>query len=143
YEGVYGGYPEDWQGETRHCVAVDCENRVWCSGGMGVVCFDGAEWRMYEVSDGLAPAPVRDLCADAAGRLWIAYGLSARADEGCSEDEPGWGVTVFDGGKWRTYTSDDGLLDNVVLALTGDHEGKVWALPRPGLNVFDGQKWIG
>ncbi len=52
--------------------------------------------------------------------------------------DPGEG----DAGKWRTFTTKDGLGDDAVYALAADTRGRVWVGHlRNGVSVFDGTVW--
>ncbi len=42
---------------------------------------------------------------------------------------------------WTVYTTDDGLADNFVQAITADKEGNLWFGTKGGISVFDGTKW--
>jgi ligand-binding sensor domain-containing protein len=43
---------------------------------------------------------------------------------------------------WTVYTSDDGLVDDFVQAITGDKEGNIWFGTQAGISVFNGSSWI-
>jgi len=43
---------------------------------------------------------------------------------------------------WTVYTTDDGLVDNYVQAITGDDAGKLWLGTKAGISVFNGTSWI-
>lgn len=43
---------------------------------------------------------------------------------------------------WTVYTTDDGLVNNFVQAITGDKKGNLWfGTKGGGISVFDGSKW--
>jgi ligand-binding sensor domain-containing protein len=46
------------------------------------------------------------------------------------------GVSWFDGARWRTYTTRDGLIDNFVYAIAVDDEGNKWFGTRVGISRF-------
>lgn len=43
---------------------------------------------------------------------------------------------------WTVFTSDDGLVDDFVQAITGDMKGNIWFGTPAGISVFDGASWI-
>lgn len=43
---------------------------------------------------------------------------------------------------WTVYTSDDGLIDDVVQAITSDKDGNIWFGTKAGISVFDGSSWV-
>jgi ligand-binding sensor domain-containing protein len=66
---------------------------------------------------------------DHSGNVWI----------GTSQD----GVCKFDGENWTTYdTSNSGLADDSINAITIDHSGNVWiGTSIDGVSKFDGATW--
>jgi ligand-binding sensor domain-containing protein len=43
---------------------------------------------------------------------------------------------------WTVYTTDDGLVNDFVQAITGDMNGRIWFGTKAGVSVFDGSTWI-
>ena len=43
---------------------------------------------------------------------------------------------------WTIYTTDDGLVDDFVQAITGDRAGNIWFGTKGGISVFNGSTWI-
>ena len=54
----------------------------------------------------------------------------------------GGGVTKYDGKKYTTYTSKDGLPDDYVQSILEDADGNLWFGAGTGLARFDGKKFI-
>jgi sugar lactone lactonase YvrE len=50
-------------------------------------------------------------------------------------------VSRFDGRNWTTYTAEDGLADNRVMAVVVDGKGALWFGTSGGVSRFDGQTW--
>ncbi|MEI6048485.1 MAG: two-component regulator propeller domain-containing protein [Bacteroidota bacterium] len=42
---------------------------------------------------------------------------------------------------WTVFTTDDGLVDNFVQAITADKKGNFWFGTRGGVSVFNGSEW--
>ncbi len=51
------------------------------------------------------------------------------------------GLSHFDGKSWRTYTTEDGLVDDWVYAMDQDKDGTLWLGTEGGISVFDGHTW--
>ena len=43
--------------------------------------------------------------------------------------------------KWTVYSSDEGLVNNYVQAITDDQDGNIWFGTQEGISVFDGSKF--
>ena len=43
---------------------------------------------------------------------------------------------------WTVYTTDDGLVDNFVQAISGDEKGDIWFGTKAGISVFTDSSWI-
>ena len=114
----------------------DKNGNMWAScWSQGVDRFDGSTWTNLKMTGtGLGGNIVNAMIEDKKGNLWF----------GCSEDEwfgePG-GVSQFDGNEWQHYTTEDGLINNRVLALEVDLSGRIWVGTRIGVSVFDGTNW--
>ncbi len=68
----------------------------------------------YDTKDGLAASNVYDMCQDKDGYIWFATEF---------------GVSRFDGKRFKTFTTADGLNDNEVLKIAADSKGRVWMTP--------------
>jgi ligand-binding sensor domain-containing protein len=68
----------------------------------------------YDTKDGLAGSTVYRICQDKKGYLWFA------TDNG---------VSMFDGKKFRNFTTENGLTDNDILFIEPDSKGRVWMSP--------------
>jgi ligand-binding sensor domain-containing protein len=53
----------------------------------------------------------------------------------------GGGATQFDGEKWTTYTTTDGLAGNWVYVITVAPDGTLWFGTDGGASHFDGDSW--
>jgi ligand-binding sensor domain-containing protein len=42
---------------------------------------------------------------------------------------------------WSVYTTDEGLIDNFVQAITADKDRNLWFGTKNGISVFDGSDW--
>ena len=81
----------------------------------------------YTHRDGLAGDSVYSIYRGADGAMWFGT-LNA-------------GVSRFQGGKWRTFNTQDGLPSNTILAITGNLDGDVFVGTRNGLAEFKSGSW--
>jgi diguanylate cyclase (GGDEF)-like protein len=91
------------------------DGRLWVGtdkGGLLAGSLIGGRWRFTraEIPKGGAQETFRDLCLDAAGRLWAA------GDQG---------LAILDGGRWHRFTKADGLRDDNVTFLSPARDGAV------------------
>lgn len=75
----------------------------------------------YDTKDGLAGSTVYGLTQDKDGFLWFATDF---------------GISRFDGKRFKNFTTDDGLPDNEVLNVSADLFGRVWIMPFNGQNCY-------
>ncbi|MFQ6041580.1 MAG: two-component regulator propeller domain-containing protein, partial [Candidatus Poribacteria bacterium] len=82
--------------------------------------------RTYDVTDGL-PAGVDAMLQDRHGYLWL--GTNA-------------GLCRYDGTKFITYTTADGLVGNFIVAICEDHRGRLWiGTAQDGISCYDGKEF--
>ena len=71
--------------------------------------------------NGLVQSQVKDIIQDESGYLWIAtYG----------------GVCRFDGDKFVSWKTTDGLLSNEVTCISDRKNGEIWVGTRAGINII-------
>jgi len=124
-------YTPEPRGAYYHSVAADATGHVWTApcgkyvgyGAGPLVEFDGYHWRDWSAEVGFC---VTDIAVDGEGHMWF-----ATID----------GVTEFDGTTWRTYTEDDGLVNNIVYDIFIDAANHKWFGTYDGLSRFDGNTW--
>jgi len=85
--------------------------------------------RTYEETDGLLNTAVNGVAQDDAGRMWF----TSRG-----------GITVYDGARWATYTTSNGLSALSAFQIRRDGRGAMWVIgqnPAWVLMRFDGSAW--
>ncbi len=144
-----GGAPD-----STVSAGVASDGQVWFGTGNGLYRFNGSEWVRFSTADGLPDSAITALAFDEDGRLWIATpkGICRYDDKGLVrlpekdwlisgsiediiEDENGvmwfgtWtgGLSRFDGTRWRTYNTSDGLDCDGVRLLDIDRSGNLLA----------------
>ncbi|OGG57270.1 MAG: hypothetical protein A3F84_12085, partial [Candidatus Handelsmanbacteria bacterium RIFCSPLOWO2_12_FULL_64_10] len=83
-------------------------------------------WTAFDRGSGLA-GPVRDIFEDRDGNIWFA------TDNGAQR---------YDGLRWTTYTTKDGLAHNQVRTVMQTRDGAIWfGTSDGGISRFDGKTW--
>jgi len=82
-------------------------------------------WTEFDRNDGLVGLTL-NLYGDRDGNIWIA------TDQG---------VQRYDGYRWRTFTTEDGLAHNHVQTVYQTRDGAMWFGTLEGINRFDGKTW--
>jgi ligand-binding sensor domain-containing protein/signal transduction histidine kinase len=151
------------------CFLQTRDGALWIGTNGGLSRFEKGSFTNYTPAHGLPHAVVRALHEDRAGVLWIAThggGLSSfeggrfthhtrppelRADEVIRALLPTpegglWlgtsrGLKRLDRGKVQSYTQQDGLSDDDVVALHYDRDGQLWIGTRLGLSRFHGGRF--
>ena len=91
---------------------VDSNDVVWAgTWGGGLSRFDGENWKIYTVDDGLPGNHVFMLHQDDQGKLWIGTNN---------------GLARMDESGFTTFTTSDGLFSNRVFAMTTSDDGSRW-----------------
>jgi|GEM_PF-7027665 len=101
---------------------------IWLASYEGLVRFDGVAFRAFGEGDipGVHRASFRRLAVDRGGALWAA-----------GETD---GVVRWANGRWRVFTTRDGLSSDRVTALLPDPDGSVWVGTRAGISHIVGDR---
>jgi diguanylate cyclase (GGDEF)-like protein len=101
---------------------------LWLASFEGLVRFDGVAFRSFAEADipGLARASFRRLAVDRRGALWAA-------------SETG-GVVRWADGRWKVFTTRDGLSSDRVTSLLPDPDGSLWVGTRAGISRIAGDR---
>ena len=112
------GLPQD----TIRTVAQTTDGYLWIGTDEGLARFDGYEFTTFnKIHGGLPANSITALAAAADGSLWVGT--------------PN-GLAVYRDGRFRTYTTRDGLADNSITNLTIDHAGVLWIVAGISLSRF-------
>jgi len=107
------------------CSLQDSKGYIWFGTTGGLARFDGADFVVYTVENGLVDNVVRSLFEDN-GILWIAtYN----------------GISKFDGKYFKNYTAKDGLGRGVVRSVAKFKGSMYFSTSEGGLSKFDGRKF--
>ncbi len=147
--------------EWVYGIGIDSRQQVWFATEGGVSMFDGQRWREWTHKDGLGAPNESNL------PISLNTGLGTRARHDLNVDSDGqatynpnyvfsilvdkkdhvwagtWGggVSRFDGEQWHNYSTNDGLVGNVVYSIAEGREGSLWFGTNKGLSRFDGTRW--
>ena len=121
-----GGSFQAGQAYGGHGILDDRDGHLWMRTDLGLHRFDGAGWRLFAPSNGLAGLPVHDMIEDREGNLWVSTPA---------------GLGRYDGSNWRTFTSADGLGSDEVLGLLQDRQGTLWCGTQNGLSRYLSGAW--
>lgn len=149
-------------------ILVDSEDRVYVATDGGLSIFEAGRFRNYTTQDGLPNGILKALRQDYQGQIWIGtFGGGAvrfdgkhftrySSDNGLINDRISslwedrsrriWfgtdaGVTVLEGGVFRSFTRQDGLGAGKVGAIAEDSKGVMWFGTDSGLSRFDGRSF--
>lgn len=94
-------------------VAVAPDGTIWIASSQGVVAFDGNTFTVHNTTShpGLASNDVQSIAVTSDGMVW------AGTD---------FGVSVLDGGSYTTFTTADGMGDDVVKNVKEAPNGDIW-----------------
>lgn len=110
--------------QDPHCLLVDRQKRIWIGAGNDfLLCRDGEQWRRYRVPHHSLRSYVTTLAEEPDGTIW-----AGSAGEGLFQ------VTA---GRLAAVTADNGIADNMIMALDVDNEGKLWVSTESGLNRLE------
>ncbi|MGB5538861.1 MAG: two-component regulator propeller domain-containing protein [Gammaproteobacteria bacterium] len=155
-------YVSELVNEWVYAIDIDSQDRVWFGTEGGISLFDGKDWRHWTHADGLGaentgnhPASPNtglgtrsrhDLGVLLAGKETYNpnYVFSLVVDDSDRVWAGTWGggVGVYDGNRWRNYTTSDGLAGNIVYSIAIAIDGVYWFGTNHGLSRYDGQTWI-
>jgi diguanylate cyclase (GGDEF)-like protein len=110
-------------------VLVDSRGVVWIASSRGLARFDGINWRVLTVRDGLESVDL-GVVSEAQGSIWIGY-------------RDALGMTRLRGDALIAshITVQDGLHSNQIYAIKPDQKGRLWVTTDAGIDVLEADKW--
>jgi signal transduction histidine kinase/ligand-binding sensor domain-containing protein len=104
-------------------LTTDAHDTLWlCTALKGVMTWNGKAMSRFEEHADLVNKACQSIFTDSQGRVWIGL-LSA-------------GAAVYDAGKFRYFSSREGLPRGTVLAITEDKKGGIWLSTSTGVSRF-------
>ncbi len=94
---------------------------LWIATYEGLARFDGIEFDIYNTTNtpALRTSGIWEIFQDKKNRIWFGTNNG--------------GLTCLENGKFKTYTTDDGLPSNTITKMTEDKEGFLWIGTKNGL----------
>jgi ligand-binding sensor domain-containing protein len=154
-----GGLPNDWV----YGVVVDPKGNIWLGTEGGLALYDGTTWKHWDHQNGLGAAyeKVKDALSKAIdpatkskhhalqkqeqglGKVQAPYNpnyvvsmlLDSRGRIWCGTW--GGGLSVFKNGKFKTYTTAEGLVGNYISMIVEAPDGTLWAGGSNGLSRLE------
>ena len=120
-------------GNRIQALATDAGGSLWAATEAGVQRLDGSDANstspeLFTAEDvGMAAADVRVLHPGGDNGMWVGGA---------------GGASFFDGSNWQTLTARDGLVGNVVQAVTVDGEGRTWFGTDAGISIWNGSSFF-
>lgn len=110
-------------------VLVDDRGLVWVASSRGLARFDGKDWKIFAVRDGLESLDL-GVVSQAQGSIWIGY-------------RDALGMTRLQGANLTPshLTVQDGLHSNQVYAIKSDQKGRLWVSTDAGMDVLETGRW--
>ncbi|MEH6472264.1 MAG: two-component regulator propeller domain-containing protein [Halopseudomonas sp.] len=154
-------YVAELVNEWVYGIGRDSKGNIWFGTEGGVTRFDGNEWTSWTHKDGMGAENAQqlpfstntglgtrnrhDLGILAGGEATYNpnYVFSVLVDEQDRVFVGTWGagVSIYEAGKWRNLTTQDGLAGNVVYSIARDQIGNYWFGTNGGVSRFDGETW--
>lgn len=130
--------------ETVQCMAFDSNNRLWCGTfGSGLFCFDGTRWNNYTTSNSSLPSNyVGAIAVDNNNVVWLNCRDNQYPDK--YGVEYGFGLTLFDGNTWTTYSRNNSPLpSDCFYDVQVDADNRLWIATAGdvGLVCYDETEW--
>ncbi len=98
------------------------DGSVWAGTQSGLTRMVGGKFITYKKADGLANDNIYDLYEDAQQNLWIATG--------------GGGLNVWKAGRFKNFTTKDGLAQNFITSIRGGKDGTIYIGTTGGLTKY-------
>jgi ligand-binding sensor domain-containing protein len=121
YESMWAHMPSD----TIHGSLIEENGWQWFGTDMGLGFHQDTEtkagWTFFTLDSGMADDFVEVIVRDRDGLLWI--GTHA-------------GASLYDGIRWRNYSTADGLAGDVVFDIAVDLDGSLWFATNRGVSLF-------
>ncbi|MDD4876795.1 MAG: two-component regulator propeller domain-containing protein [Dehalococcoidales bacterium] len=126
---------------------ADSKGGVWVSAYWGVSYYDGTQWQAFTnvppdtlVTGGKNPNnPEATLIEDVELSAVDVIFIDSRGDVWFNNRHNG--VTRFNGENWELFSTEDGLAEGGVSAITEDKDGNLWFGSMKGITCFDGSQF--
>jgi ligand-binding sensor domain-containing protein/signal transduction histidine kinase/DNA-binding response OmpR family regulator len=139
YQNTFHNYPYNWAKGVRY-LCEDNRGNMWVATSYGLLAFnvngnidEKCRFVAYQKKPGdpgsLSNNSVQHIYLDRRGQLWVGT-FGGGLDKVCLTNGDITRAT------FKSYTVANGLLNDVVLSITGDHDGNLWIATAGGLSKF-------
>jgi sugar lactone lactonase YvrE len=135
------------RGEGITAIAVSPDEAIWVATWDAVFRYENKRWvKISSPLEGGDLPNVSSIAVSVDGTAWFgfSYGASDHNSQ-CGERYDATeeqGVYRYDGKTWTHFTTEDGLIDNKICAVTLDSSGNMWfGSFDKGVSRFDGETW--
>ena len=91
-------------------------------------------YKKYTTADGLPYPSIQSITLGPDGALWLGAGNPMSRSSG-------GGVIRYESGRFKAYTTEEGLLDDWVSGVAFDSAGRMWCSVFGGVSCYDGTFW--
>jgi ligand-binding sensor domain-containing protein len=125
---THWGVNEGLLHSSASSILEDKAGRLWVGNAKGLDLFQDGKFIHYSTEQGLASGRVWAIHEDRQANLWIG-----------SAEGMAWnpvnrgGLSLFKDGKFKVYSTQNGLPHNAVISLAEDQEGNLWIATSGGL----------
>lgn len=147
--GIYDGH--EWKDlglmqQTINAVTVAPDGTIWVATENNIFLYVNEIWESVTPPwAGKDFASVSSIAVAEDGTAWFGFSFGAGDFGKCGlrmDYAKERGVYRYDGKTWTHFTSDDGLVDDKICAITFDLRGNVWfGSFDKGVSSFDGHHW--
>jgi two-component system cell cycle sensor histidine kinase/response regulator CckA len=129
----------------RHVTAIgeDEAGRIWIGSGgafAGAYRWDGSRWVHFGEAHGIGHARIHKIRADRRGRLWF-LGLGKRFPDTPEEARRQPGAFVLEGGRFRPWGVEQGLVSGRVYGFAEGPDGALWFGTFGALSCYRDGAW--
>lgn len=130
YNGVCWFNGSIWENATtsdelKNCIflTTDSSGIVWACTTSGVFYYSNNTWKHFTASDGTIPTSVRVIAFDNKGGIWMGTDSNA-------------GLLYDDGSQLHTFTTENGLPNNLISSLDIASDGSLWVGTAGGVSRY-------
>lgn len=125
--GKWGRLPVGIVGNRINTIAHGPDGAIWIGTASGASRYYKRYWYNYTSTSILPNVDVRAFAFEPSGAVWIGT--------------YGGGIVRFDGRKWKTFDTTDGLASNKIIGAGLTPEGLWFLHPLEGISLYNGSQW--
>ncbi|MBN1599778.1 MAG: SpoIIE family protein phosphatase [Bacteroidales bacterium] len=103
-------------------IEQDLQGYLWLATQVGVVKFDGYNFKTYTIKDGLPDNNIEDVYVDLHNNIWLAT--------------EGGGIAIFKNNRFVILNTNNGLVGNSGNSIFSDHNNNIWYTAAEGISLI-------